>query len=261
MIHRYKINTQKDEQVTVPKDTIPISINGCKVSWDINDNEKLEKIIIDISGFPIKLDERGIILSSYPEIDTIAFNLAAFLSNSIFIQTSIDAFDPFSILTASPELIPESDEENKTINETKIGAYSSFDAKIKILGKFDPEVYVSKFNTSVAVAQFAAAWRSNNPFQKFECFFKVVESILKKGKHEKAHDFDIRLSKYAIKFDKQFTKDVIENLRRSRNRCAHPDNPAHLSPDDINAYYMIRRELKTIERLAKLLLNNPLSEP
>ncbi len=257
MIHRYTINVQEYEQITVSDTKPPISFKGYKVFWCSNSQRKLEKIIMEISDRPIKLDNRGIVLSRYPELDAIVFNFASFLSNSIFIQTSIDPFDPFSILSSSPELIPQSPEEERMIKSSKITAHNSLDVKWKILGRFDPTPYVGNFKNSIAVAHFSEALRSNNPFQKFECYFKVIESLFEKKKNEKAKSFDLRISEYSIQFDKQFTVNIIKNLRQLRNRCVHPDNSSHLSPEDLESFYLIRAELKTIHKLARLLLDNP----
>ncbi len=127
----------------------------------------------------------------------------------------------------------------------------------KILGKFDPQSYVSKFDISIAISHFANAWRASNPFQKFECFYKVIEYILKKGRYEKAEDYDERVSLYAVGFDSSFTKDVLMKLRQIRNRSVHPNQATHLSSGDLDAFYEVLSELKTIERLAKLLIDNP----
>lgn len=257
MIHRYIINMNINEPISVPNEINPILINGCQILWQINECKQLENIIIDLKNRPLIKDDGDNILSSYPEIDAAAFNMAVFLANSIFSQTCIDAFDPFSILTSSPELIPESAEEEIIINEKKVMKYIGLTMSRNILGKFDPQSYVSKFDISIAIAHFANAWRSRNPFQKFECFFKVIEYILKKGKNEKAEVFDERVSRYAVGLDSSFTIDVIKNLRQIRNRCVHSNKTTHLSPDDLDSFYMVRSEVKTIERLAKLLIENP----
>ena len=261
MIHRYTINTKKSEQLQVLNNTPGISINNCNFSWGINGDRRLEKIIMDITGSPVVQDDKGNILSSYPKIDAIAFNMATFLSNSIFIQTSIDAIDPYKILANSPELIPESDEEDKLLKDTPKTVYGSLTAEMKVLGEFNPQRYIANTDMSVAIAHFAAAWRTNNTFHKFESFFKVIESIFKKGKNEKPDDFDSRVSKYASKIDNRFTIDVIENLRRVRNRCVHPDNPTHLSPEDLIAVREVRGSLKMMELLARLSLDNPPQVP
>lgn len=261
MVHRYTIKTKNNEQLSVPKNTATVSINGCNVSWGVNDDGKLEKIIMDITGRPIIQDDTGRILSSCPEIDAIAFNMATFLSNNIFIQTSIDAIDPYVILAISPELIPESTDEEKLLKSTPKLAYASLDGKVKIPGKFDPQKYASNSNISIAIAHFAAAGRSTNHFHKFESFFKVLESIFQKAKNEKVDEFDLRVSEYTSKIDTRFTLDVIRNLRRVRNRCVHPDNPTHLSPEDLIAVREVQGSLNVIEKLARLSLNNPPSVP
>jgi hypothetical protein len=261
MIHRYIINTKKSEQLKIPNNTPQISIDNCNFSWGINGDSRLEKIIIDITGRPVMQDDKGNILSSYSEIDAIAFNMATFLSNSIFIQTSIDAIDPYKILANSPELISESDEEDKLLKDTPKTAYNSLTAEMKVLGQFNPQRYITDSDMSVAIAHFAAAWRTNNRFHKFESFFKVIESIFKKGKNEDSDDFDSRLSKYASKIDNRFTIDVIKNLRQIRNRCVHPDNPIHLSPEDLIAVREVGRSLKMMELLARLSIDNPPQVP
>lgn len=261
MIHRYTIKADNKETLSVPSDTASISINGCNVSWGVNEDGKLEKIIMDITGRPIIQDDSGRIISSYPEIDAIAFNIATFLSNSIFIQTSIDAIDPHVMLTNSPELIPESNDEENLLKSTPKMAHNSFNGKFKILGKFDPQKYASKRNVSLAIAHFATAWRSSNIFHKFECYFKVIESVFKKRRSENADDFDLRVSIYASKINPHFTLYVLRNLRKLRNRCVHPDNPAHLSPENLIAIREVRESLNIMEKLARLSLDNPLIIP
>jgi len=258
MIHRYKIKIQNNEELSVPKNTTPISINGCNISWGVNDKGKLEEIILDLTGHPIKRDDTGRIFSSYPAIDAIAFNMATFLSNNIFIQTGIDAIIyPYEILSKSPELLPESKSEKELLKSTKKMAYTSLNVGMKILGKFDPQKYIANDGIAIATAHFAAAWRTTNHFHRFESFFKVLESIYHKGKNEKPDDFDLRVSKYISTIDARFTIDLIRKLRQLRNRCIHPDNPSHLSPDDLTAYREVLGALPFMELFARLSLNNP----
>ena len=212
---------------------------------------------MEIFGKPVNFDEDGKILSFYPEIESIAFNMASFVANQIFVQTSIEVFDPFSILTYSPELIAETVEEEELLRNTPKLALCSLDGKFKILGKFDPEKYSSNLKISSAIAHFANSWRTSNPFIKFEQFYKVIESIYAKGKNEKAEEFDQRVSEYISKFDSNYKPVVLKKLRQIRNRCVHPSSRRHLSPEDLIATRSIRNSLREMERLARLSIDNP----
>lgn len=259
MIHKYVIPVVKEVSIPVSDDVVPITFNNnCRVSWQKNADNNLENVILEILGQQIYRDQKGTILSSYPQIDTIAYNMAVFLANNIFIQTSVHAIDPLVVLNHSLELIPESADEENALSNSPKQAYASLKMSVNILGKFEPKIFESYLNISTALAHFANGCRQNEPFVKFEQFYKVIESVFKKEQNEHANNFDKRVSDHILQYDAHFIQDTLERLRQLRNRCVHPNaRQGHLSPEDLVAVRDIKSSLSEIQQLAKLSLDHP----
>ena len=245
----------------MPEGTVnPFKIEELVVHWKIDEDNNLLKIFLDITGQKIRPDDIGRISSSYPVIEAKAFNAACFLSNSIYTQTSIYAFDPHQILQKSPELIAETEEEKEELRKRPITAFASLGGRCRILGKFDPDIYQNYYNHNIALAHYSLGCQQKEPSIKFEQYYKVIEEIFSKRQNEPAEVFDKRVSDHISKFDSQVTQDLMKNLRQIRNRCIHPTaHLGHLSPDDIIAVHQINSFLGVMHKIARLSLDNPAS--
>jgi hypothetical protein len=101
------------------------------VIWEGNKENILDAIELRISNQPLKLDERGVILSSYPKLESLAYRLSAYIANSVYKQTGFDAIDPETVVGKTPELCGETtDEENmlasrgRTVGSSRRISYS-----------------------------------------------------------------------------------------------------------------------------------------
>ena len=92
--------------------------------------------------------------------------------------------------------------------------------------------------------------------QKYEQFYKVIECFFGNKRGDK---FDRAVSKHASQHDKTYTEAKIDAFRNLRVQIVHPKprKKLHLSPEDIEAFRKVEAHLLSIQRLAKLLLDNP----
>lgn len=259
MRYRYEINIEEKQPISVPEDIPERTVFGkLQIHWVQEERGRLSKVYIDVIDNQIRYDKEENISPCDPEVEAKVFNAAYLVANSIFLQTGVQPFDPQNILATSPEMIAETKDEKFELQENPKIAFSKIDGKITIVDKFDPSICLAYFNISSAIAHFSNGCREQISTIKFEQFYKVIESLFEKGNRENADDFDKRVSDHLMPFDPQFTQDSLQVLRRVRNRCVHPNaNLGHLSPDDIAAMREVNEYLKNIEKVAKILINNP----
>jgi hypothetical protein len=243
-------------EVTLPiRSSAPsIEIDGAKVSWEVSTESKLDTIVLRISGQPLQFDERGVILSTYPKLESLAYRLSTYLANCLLRQTGFDAIDPELVFLRTPELRAETpDEEEKLANSPRTVG-TSVRLLWNVRGIFEPNEYPALFKHSAALALYADGLRVTSPFQKYELFYKVIEYFFP----EQGKDIDSALSAYALPYDDRFSTSQIETLRHLRNRIIHPRaHHGHASPEALDALREIRGNLRLVQELANLLLRHP----
>src|SRR5829696_5194343 len=193
----YRLPVTAQTELTVQAGTSPIEINGSTVIWEVNEGSKLAAIELRISHQPIEFDEQGVILSTYPELETLAYRLSAYIANSVFKQTSYDVINPETVVGKTPELRAETADEETILAERMRTVGRALTLTWRIEGNFDPEEYPQLYEHSPAIALYADALRVTSPFQQYELLYKVIEHFFpKQGK-----PFDKAVSAYAYPFD------------------------------------------------------------
>lgn len=238
----------------VPDENAPSVFADGKVIWQLDGKGNLVSVALVFNGAEIRRNAEGLILPTYPELNQKAFKLAAFISNSVLIETGVDAIDPYNVFNRSPLIEPETPEEEKAFEHSVKEAYDSLRLCLSTRDYFRPTKCVSHFSHSAPLAHYADGIRTVSPLLKFEQFWKVVEHFfIEKGKR-----LDVVVSAHASKFDPQFTEDKIKELRVIRNRCIHPRaHRGHLSPEDLFSMEYVRLALEPVRVLAHLLLTHP----
>jgi hypothetical protein len=137
----YELPVESEIELPVRTGTPPIEINGATVSWEVNEESTLDTIVLRIPHQPLKFDERGVILSTYPELESLAYRLTAYIANSVFKQTGFDAINPETVVGLTPVLRGETAEEKRQLASCPRTAGAARSIRYDIRGNFEPEAY------------------------------------------------------------------------------------------------------------------------
>ena len=92
----------------------------------------------------------------------------------------------------------------------------------------------------------------NNPVGKYREFFRVLEHFFPYDGSE----FDRKVSHHFGKYDNKYTEKYVYDLRQLRHRCTHAKRN-YITSNDLVGMEHVRSKLEEIEKMAKLLINNP----
>ena len=261
MIYRLPVKLGVD--VPVQSGTSSISIDSAEVSWEIAEG-KLNTVVLRIPNQPLRLDERGVVLSTYPELESHAYRLSTYIANCLFKQTGFDAIDPETVLLKTPELRAETAEEKDILTHRGNTVGTGNRMLYNIHGHFEPKEYPTIFKHSAAIALYADGLRAKSRFQQYELSFKVVEYFFPKKNGSSAlpsKALDKAVSGHAYPFDNRFSEPQIKELRELRSRSIHPytypDIGPHANPEDLQALRKVEASLPLLRDLARLLLQHP----
>lgn len=254
----YRLPVRPELKITVDEAS-SVSIDSSEVDWKIRENANyLQAVIVKIPNLQIQRNDDGWIMTDYPELYKQAFKIALYVANRILIQTCVDAIDPVMVLNGSPQVFPETPEEEKEFKNSLKQVSKGLTIEWKSMGKFLPSCYSSGFEHLAAFAIFADALRTASPFQRFKQFYEVVEYFFSPTKKKEKESQTESISEHAFKYDKRFTVDKIKELKEIRNRCTHPShNLGHLHAGELILVREVKDNLKEMQDLAELLLNHP----
>ena len=187
----YKIPVQQKTPIRVDEAIPPISLGKATVTLDFGPINNLINITLEIPGVDITFSDDGVIKSDFPELNELAYRLALYLANMILIQTAIEAFEPSIVFQQSPDLIPESHEEEKLFISNPKQAHSSLRCALAVQGRLKPAEIESKLSLSLPISHYADSVRQSSPFQKFEQCYRVVEYFIPRKRYERTYDYDV----------------------------------------------------------------------
>lgn len=250
----YRLPAKSGADLPIPSGTQSIQIANARVEWEANAEGKLSTVVLRISGQSLKFDDRGVILSTYPGLESLAYRLSLYIANSMLEQTGFDAIDPEMVLRNTPELKPETPDEEREFANRRRTVGASRDVRYDVRGKFKPNEYPKSFKHSAALALYADGLRVRSPFQQYELSYKVIEYFFK----EKKSALDRAVSTHVLPHDDRFTRSQVKALRHLRNRSIHPNAyEGHVNPEDIEAIRNVESNLHLLRNLAYLLLQYP----
>lgn len=250
----YRLSVKSDVDILVQFGTPSININSAEVSWEISPEGKLKSVVLRIPDQPLRFDDRGVILSTYPELESHAYRLSVYIANCLFKQTGFDAIDPETVLLGTPELRAERAEEENILAQRRRTVGSARRVSYSVHGRFEPDEYPTLFKHSAALALYTDGLRVTSTFQKFELSYKVIEYFFP----QEGKALDNAVATHALPFDARFNRSQIETLRHLRNRITHPRaHRGHINPETLDAIREVRANLSLVQQLAKLLLQHP----
>lgn len=236
----------------------PVTISGVQINWQIDGNE-ITGVQLIISGKTIRPSSKsGTIISYQPDLEVLAFQIASFVTDQIYVQTGIDAFRPSAVIGNSPVLEPETPAEEQMLKLSAQTHQRSISASAALCESYDTSSLAGTYRYATAIAHLARALRAYDPFVKYEEFYKVVEYFWPL----KDVAFDAAVSTYAAPKDPLFAERKIKRMRLLRNRIIHPGHapghaPRHMEPHSLRNINEVKTELGDIERLAKFLVRMP----
>lgn len=250
----YRIPIKAGVDLPVASGTSPTQVGNAAVDWEADPEGKLSTVVLRISGQALKFDDNGTIQSTYPELETFAYRLSNYIANSVLKQTGYDAIDPETVLQKTPEVHPETPDEEREFANRRRTVGTSVAMLYNVRAKFEPNEYPKSFKHSAAVALYADGLRLRSPFQQYELFYKVIEYFFE----ENGSALDKSVSNHVLPHDARFSESQIEALRHLRNRSIHPRHrKGHINPESVEAISEMEANLHLVRNLADLLLQNP----
>lgn len=224
------------------------------ISWNVDTENQLKDIFISFKGMPIEWTHDKLIDTSYSRIRPMAYRLGLYIANRLFLQTNVDGIQTQPKFELSATIQAETPDEVEILKKHRRRVQSSVEIVWSHVNDFEPSNYDDLFSHSEALANYSDGMRVSSLFLKFQQFYKVVEYFVPMS----GIKFDRAVSRYAVKFNAQFTEGEIGRLRELRNRCTHPKHGAgHVSSERVAGMAEVERNLDSIRELALLFLKNP----
>jgi hypothetical protein len=231
-----------------------LTIGKLTVGWKTDSEGNLEAVVVEFDGVDLSYTPEGRIDPAPAQLQEQAYRIANYIASRIYIQTSFDAIDPQHVLFEAPKVFPENPDEEAEFKRTPRRMWTSVNLDYSIRGILDPARYDLGFDHSSAHGYYADALRAASIFQKFELLYKVVEYFFS----EEGSALDKAVSAYVAAYDSSFTPEVIRDLRFLRNRSVHPRaRKGHVSPENIASVREVRASMRSVDKLAVLLLEHP----
>lgn len=231
-----------------------LTIGKVSVRWKTDGEGNLEAVVVEFNGVDLSYTPEGRIDPAPGQLQEQAYRVANYIANCIYIQTSFDAIDPQRVLLEAPNVFPENPDEEIEFKRIPRRMWTSVNLGYSIQGIFDPSSYDLGLDHSAAHGYYADALRTASLFQKFELLYKVVEYFFS----EEGSALDTAVSAYVAAYDSSFTPQVVRELRFLRNRSIHPRaRKGHVSPENIASVREVRASMRSLDKLAALLLEHP----
>lgn len=250
----YKLPVKLDTNLQWKDTPVAIKVGQFEVSWDISEKNQIKSILLSIGGQKIKKHISGSIETDFLHLNKELFKAAHYLSNKIYVQTGVELLNPESVFSNSPDLFPETKDEEEELKKCSRNVSSLISTSCKIFNYLNLSDFSDGYALSEAYSFFADAKRVKSPFLQFEQIYKIVEYFFE-GNGDK---FDKKVSEYTEPFNCKYNQNKIKELRELRNRCIHPKAKlGHVNSEDMDAVSEIRKELPILKDLGLLLLSNP----
>lgn len=274
----YRCPVKPNVLISVPPETKPIVIDGVEIGWKVDEKGYLTAVEFAMSGGEIRLDGDAI-LRRHPELQKHAYKIAVWISNSILLQTGVDAFSPAWVLHNDAEVFPEGPDEERVFQGRKkwvtVDVTINWSNRVRI----DPSQYPAWRVHSAALASYADGLRSLSLFTQYEQAYKVVEYFFGRSVSHtyrfaspspssikrmfippspRKSPFYDAVSEYAKQHNLDISRKTVRRLRRLRNRCVHHKATlGHANPEDLDAVREVEEMLPVLRRLTHSLLTHP----
>ena len=251
----YKLEVTQKGIIPDPCGPGAMQVDDAQVSWEVDAGGSLQLVSIEFSGVPLRKSADGRILTTWPELESRAFSVAAYVANCALIQVGVDIIDPASVLRTTPEALPETSAERAEFGAHPMTRGGTIQVGWAVRGRFQPGCFVASYNHSAAIAIYADGLRAADPCSQFEQLYKVLGHFFP---NKTGNDLDAAVSAHASNFDpSRYSKKLIKGLRELRNDCMHPDRPGYVSSQNVTLLRKVPSQLPDIRELAHLLLKHP----
>lgn len=241
---KYSLKLREEEvDVTESLQEGTVTIDGVIVAWT-SENGKLRSMDLILEKATMQLTREGTIEASGKDIGKM-IGIGKYLADRILVQTNIDAINIESSFDGSPEMSPESIEEEEEFTKRRKMCYKLHASGWKSISNFNPVSYPDGYRIAEAFADYADGLRAIHEKSKIVFFYRVLENFSKKPDSVQPGSF----SKYASKFNgyQSYTSDKIRDLSKLRNNSAH----ACSKHKPQNSY------IEELRKLSILFLENP----
>lgn len=240
---KYSLKLREEEvDVTEPLQEGTVTIDGVIVAWT-SENGKLRSMDLILEKATMQLTREGKIEASGEDIGKM-IGIGKYLADRILVQTNVDAINIESSFDGSPEMSPESIEEEEEFTKRRKMCYKLQASGWKSISNFNPVSYPDGYRIAEAFADYADGLRAIHEKSKIIFFYRVLENFSNRPDSVQPGSF----SKYASKFGYQsYTQDKIIDLKKLRDDSAHACSKHKPQDSDI----------KELRKLSILFLENP----
>jgi len=232
------------------------SLSRCIGNYDIeflfDDEHKLTVIDVFVPNAKVTYSLEGTIQSLDKSKDAEAHIIANYIVNVLQEETGKCGIRK---MPDTPEYVPETPEEKAELEGKTFTVTKSYSISALLRRPFDfAEETLSKYLKQIdALAIYSDAKRMNNPVGKYREFFRVLEHFFP----YEGDEFDRKVSKHFEKYDSKYTQKYVYDLKQLRNRCSHAKKN-YITSNDLTGLEQVKSRLEEIQKMAKLLISNPL---
>ena len=254
----YKLPVRPGVKLQCRSDVAPVAltVGGIKaeVDWQVDDDGYLSGVRLALPGQGMTTSEPIEPLPGYLET---AFRLAAYAANSIMKQTGRDPIDPDEVLRKSPELQAETEDEVTLLATKRKQRFLTMLLRASIDNTLYPERLVLSGAHERALALYADGMRADDPFVRFEMFYRVMEFFCPNPQNH-APQHLLNCPKFAGKRLEEM-RDQVRNWTALRDRSTHPwpRGKRELHRDDLGELRRAREEAGVMQNVAAWFLENP----
>lgn len=251
--YSYKLDTWARDDRYNSQNSLTQIIGNCEVELIFDNNHNVTGVNIFFPDVRIMLNERGTVDASLDkEKEVEAHSFANYIANMLYVETGKCDFTK----VGTPDYVPETEEDRRGLEGMTFTRSVSISLRASLRGSADlSQQALSRYmNQKDALAMYVDAKKMSNPTGKYREFFRVIEHYFP----YEGPRFDRETHNYLVRSDSKYTEGFIKQLRLLRNRCSHAKRVRdYITSNDLNGMKEVQEKTRDVERIAKLLLDNP----
>jgi len=250
--YEYRLDTWARGKGYDSQNSLTLTIGNYEIEFTFDDSNNVTGMNIFIPNVMVMLSERGTVETSLDkEKEAEAHSIANYIANILYEQTGKCKFG-----VGIPKYVPETEEERRELEGKTFTVSRNFtiDTMLRGFANLSQPALSKYFRQKDALAMYVDAKKMNNPTGKYREFFRVLEHYFP----YEGPRFDREAHNYLVRFDLKYTEGFIRQLRLLRNRCSHAKRVRdYTTSNDLGGMKEVQEKTRDVERIAKLLLDNP----
>lgn len=259
-----KVTYHLRAQQPIPLASAPsdLRIDSVDVAWVIHD-EQLTGVDLVFREQPLpaeQIQQKDAKITNVRDSarEVVGYRIASYLADEIYIMTGIETQWQDQIIDQFPDAAAETADEEPYFPMVIFRGHGSMQARATVVRKLEGAMLTRRDTNAIAVAHYARATRTADPFDAYEEYFQAIEYFVKDRLQGPAADANLSETIERIEGGyPSFTAGQIKTLREIRTRIVHPhprSELGHLSPYELHHIVEVRASLSDVQRLAAMLI-------